>query len=127
MAAHEVAMLVYRADPAAEQDRAPRVLESFGLRSAEDLPCDRPIDEPDRDFERAAPVWSLAVGAGFEPAFQVKAKRVEIPRVLRQRMRLGQRHQVEMPVGLPQILDIADQAGVAIVERLAESQGRLDS
>ncbi len=42
-----------------------------------------------------------------------------------ERMRLGQRHQVQVAVRFPQVLDVTDPLRIAVVEQLAETQRRI--
>src|SRR5581483_10191373 len=96
-------------------------------RAAQELPRDRPVDQPDRGLERARPVRPAPVGARREPAVQLVAQRPEPAELARERVSLRERHQLQVPVRLPQILDVADEARVAVVEQLAERERRLDA
>ncbi len=121
-AADEGAVLVDRSQPA--------LLELFSLLEdlrTEKLVHRRPVGEPDRDFQRARPVRPVAVRAGDEPALQVLLDHVEVGALAAQRVRLGEHDEVAVAVRLPQVLDVADQVGVAGVEQLAEHRRRLDA
>src|SRR5207302_11295030 len=48
-------------------------------------------------------------------------------RLMRQRVRLRERHELQVAIRLPQVLDVPDDPRVAIVELLAEGEGRLDA
>src|SRR5690349_12092620 len=115
-------MLMDRFQPAPPEADAPGAFEQWRARSAEELPGDRPVDQPDRHFERARPVGAPGAGARGEPGLQVPTDDMEIPRVAAERVRLGQRHQMQMPVDLPEILDVSDQPGISVIEQLAETE-----
>ena len=117
--ADEMRVLVHRAQPA----RA----EFFVGDRPDELPGDRPVDEAHAGFERARPVRPAAVRAGDEPAIELRGERVEIMPVAGERVGLGQGHELQVPVRLPQVLDVADEVRVAVVEQLAEGERRLDA
>ena len=47
----------------------------------------------------------------------------EILRLAAQDVGLCKRHQMQMPIEFPEILDVSDQSGVTVVEQLAETKG----
>src|SRR5258706_15963122 len=98
MTAHELYMLVDRFEPAAPQARALGILEQRGARAAEELPCNRPIDQPDRHLERTRPVGTHAVWTRGKPAFQVLPQNMKISCIAAKRISLRQRHEMQMPV-----------------------------
>ena len=124
VAAHEPCVLINRFQPALPEPDALRVFEKRRARSAEELPGDRPVDEPDRRLECARPVGAHAVRARGKPALQVLPDNVEIVHIAAERIRLCQRHQMQMPVELPEILDVSDQPCVTVIEQLAEFERR---
>ena len=77
-------------------------------------------------FQRARPVRAVAVRAGEEPAVEVLGDGVEVRLLAGERVALRERHEVQVAVGLPQVLDVADHIRVAVVEQLAERERRLD-
>jgi hypothetical protein len=67
MVANEVGMAVYGSQPAFQEALPMYPLEQRRFLSAYGLPDNTPVDEPDPQFERAAPVGPLQVRALFEP------------------------------------------------------------
>jgi len=126
-AAHELGVLVHRAQPPLAQLGVARGLEHPAAHAADELPGERPVDEPDRGLERARPVGPQPVRAGDEPAVELLGELVEVLRLPARGVGLRQGHEVEMPVRRPQVRDVADQVGVAIVEGLAVDERRLDA
>ncbi len=76
-------------------------------------------------LEAAAPVDAKRIGRGLQPRLDQCAGAVEIPRLVSEMPRLRERHELEVAIDLPQVLDVADVARIAVVEALAERQGRL--
>src|SRR3954453_11901337 len=97
------------------------------MDAAEQLPGDGPIDQTDRHFQSTGPVRTQGIGTVIKPGFQVLAYDLQIDWIVIEHVGLRQRHEVQMPVGFPKVLDIANQLRVAIVEQLAETAGRLDA
>jgi hypothetical protein len=62
-----------------------------------------------------------------DPAVEVLAHRLRIACLARDGVRLRERDQVQVAVGLPQVLAVAHQPRVAIVELLAECERRVDA
>jgi hypothetical protein len=54
-------------------------------------------------------------------------ERLEVRLAAGERVGLRERDEVQVPVRLPQVLDVADQVLVAIVEQLAVDERRLDA
>ncbi len=52
---------------------------------------------------------------------------VEIAHIAAQRIGLRQRHQVQMAIDFPEILDVSDQLRVTVVDQLAKDERRLDA
>ena len=121
-AADERGVLVDRAQPEGLELRA-----FFQPFFSQELPGARPAHQAQRHLQRARPVRPVAVGAGEPPAFQMLLEGEEIFFVSRQGKGLRQRHQVQVAVGLPQVLDVAHQVAIAVVERLAEGERRFDA
>src|SRR5690606_34657720 len=61
------------------------------------------------------------------PALEQRADRIEVSAIARQPIRLRERHELEMPIELPQVLDVADEPAVAMIERLAVRERRGNS
>src|SRR5687767_5368778 len=68
---------------------------------------------------RAARVWTL-----LEPRIQQRTTGGGVTLVMRQVPRLRERQQLRVAARLPQVLDIADDPLVPVVERLAEREWR---
>ncbi len=92
--------------------------------AAQQLPRDAPVDQPDRDFQRARPVRAAPDRTLLDPRFDVLSHSVRVAQVAAQRVRLRERHQVQVPVGLPQVLDVADAPLVAVVDGACRAQRR---
>src|SRR5260221_2944853 len=123
----ELGVLVDRDQPALAEGAAILALEERRRRAANELPGERPVGERRARLERARPVGAHAEGAGDEPALELLAKRIPVPRLAGEREGLRQRHQLQVAVGLPQILDVAYARRVAIVELLAEGERHFDA
>jgi len=74
-------------------------------------------------LERARPVGPLAVRTCGEPAIQVLPDDVEIPHVAAERVRCASRHQMQMTIELPEILDVSDHPRITVVEQLLKLRG----
>src|SRR5690606_37560768 len=83
--------------------------------------------QANRDLERAAPVRTSEIRALAHPALEQRADRIEVSAIARQPIRLRERHELEMPIELPQVLDVADEPAVAMIERLAVRERRGNS
>ena len=57
------------------------------------------------------------VGTLLDPRIDLRLDRERVTRFARERVRLRELRQMQMPVRLPEILDVADDAFVAIVDR----------
>ena len=90
--------------------------EQLRAHAAQQLPGDAPVDEADAELQRADPVGPPAFRALLDPRIDLRLDGERISRVARERMRLRQQRQVQVPVRLPQVLDVADFAFVAIVD-----------
>src|SRR5213082_3149663 len=123
---YETCVLVDGIEPEPPELRPAAAGEERRGRPARELPGDRPVDEPDGRLERAAPVRAPPLWTGADPALEVLPENVQIPGFPGQRVALGQRHQVQMAIHLPQVLDVPDEAAVAIVEELARSERGFD-
>src|SRR5690349_10243575 len=102
-------MLIYGVQPAAHEPRAFRILEQRRGRTAEELPGEGPVDQPDGRLERARPVGALSVRAGSDPALYVLPDDVKMARIAAECIGLGQRHEMRMPAELPKVSDVAHQ------------------
>src|SRR5690606_12211920 len=58
------------------------------------------------------------------PALEQLAERIDVSAIAGQPISLRERDELEMPVELPQVLDVADEAGIAMVESLAVGKRR---
>src|SRR5690606_327553 len=94
------------------------------FRTPDELPGDAPVDQADGELERAGPVGAERVRALRQPGLEKTLQAREVGPVAGQPVRLGQHHQIEMAVDLPEELDVADEPLVAIVETLAEDERR---
>src|SRR6185295_12182655 len=124
-AAYEARMLVDRSQPAPAEARAIRTGEYLGAIAADQLPGDRPVDQPDRGLQRARPVGPPAAGAGAEPALQVLPDHREVARIAAEGIGLRQRDEMQVAIQFPEVLDVADPARIAVVEQLSETERRL--
>src|SRR5207247_1937580 len=114
VAADEQRMPEHGLQPLALQLRPCVVLEHRGRGPADELPRDGPVDEPHAELQRARPVRAQAVRTGREPALQVPPQDVEMTPFAAQRIRLSQRHEMQVAIELPKVLDITDASGIAI-------------
>ncbi len=101
--------------------------EDAALLAFEEEPRERPIHQPHRVLETHTPVDAARIRALREPRVEQCPATERIALLSCQVPRLRERHQLEMPVELPKVLDIADQRRIAIIELLAENQRRLGS
>src|SRR3954469_14435254 len=112
--ANEMRVLVHRAQPPA-----------FKLAVADrlhQLPGDGPVDQANARLERARPVRSATVRAGDEPAVELLGEDIVELALSRDRVGLRQRHEMQMAIRLPKVLDVADDVRVAVVKQLAEGE-----
>src|SRR5690606_30254236 len=113
-----------RAQPFVTEATPLRAVEQRRLRPPADHVGEMPVDQADRDLERAAPVRASEVRALPHPALEQLAERIDVSAIAGQPISLRERDELEMPVELPQVLDVADEAGIAMVERLAVGKRR---
>src|SRR5205807_1657056 len=123
---YETCVLVDGIEPQPLEVRPAAAGEERRGRAARELPGDRPVDEPDGRLERAAPVRAPPLWTGADPALEVLLENAQIPGFPGQRVALGERHQVQVAIQLPQVLDVPDEAAVAIVEELARGERGFD-
>ncbi len=117
-------MLIDRTQPARPKRLAVRPHEERRAIGTENVPGERPVGQPDRMLEAAAPVDAERIRRLLEPRIEQHATAIEITRVATQVPRLRERHELEVPVDLPEILDVADIARIAVVEALTEHERR---
>src|SRR5690606_17796701 len=121
---HEVAVAVDRIEPAAAEARTGRVRDQRRAGAAGDAIREVPVDQPDAELERAAPVRALEVRALLDPAVEQRLDALEISDVAGEPPRLSQPDDLEMAIQLPEVLRVADDPRVTVVERLAEAERR---
>src|SRR5947209_1683116 len=108
VAPDEFRVLIDRDQPALAKSPALVALEETGVRSTQQLPCRRPVDEPQRRLERARPVHAHAEWACGEPAVELLAQRLRMTLLCGERVRLRESDEVQVAVRLPEILAVAD-------------------
>src|SRR6185503_20575694 len=86
------------------------------------MPRERPVHQPKGVLETAAPVGAERIRALIEPRLEERSAGLEIALLTGEVPRLRERHQLVMPIDFPQVLDVADDARIAIVEALAEQE-----
>src|SRR6185369_219535 len=125
MAADEVAVLMNAREPPLAECCACRAVEQRRLRAAEQMPGERPVHQAQRQLEAAAPMRPPPVRTLLEPRIQQQLTTSgELP-VPGQMPCLRKGNQLRVPTRLPQILDVADQRFIAIVESPAVHQRRI--
>src|SRR5260370_34555743 len=124
---YEMAMLADGAQPVAPERVTLRAGEQRRAFCVEQLPGAGPVDQAHPRFESARPVRAQRVWTLLEPGREKSARALGIASLVRQVPRLRQGHQLQVTVQLPEILDIADDALVPVIDRLAVSEGDLDA
>src|SRR5690606_33244268 len=123
----ETVVQMDRAQPFVAEAAALGTLEQWRRGPSADHVREMPVDQANRDLERAAPVRTSEIRALAHPALEQRADRIEVSAIARQPIRLCERHELEMPIELPQVLDVADEPAVAMIERLAVRERRGNS
>src|SRR5690606_17639330 len=116
-----------RSQPSVSECTAFCVAEQRGVRPSDELPGDAPIDQPNTELERARPVRTAPRRTTIDPRIDVHAKRIHVYTLTSEHIRLGERWQMQVAIRFPQILDIAHQAFVPIIERARRQQRRVSS
>ena len=106
--------------PALPQPQAGITVEKRRCRTTEQVPGECPVDQPNGIFKCAGPSLTIRIRTGVEPGFEQAMTGAQPGLGFRQVIGLRQTDQLIVAVRLPQILDIAHQRRVAIVEPLAE-------
>src|SRR5882672_7475276 len=109
MRADKERVLIHRFQPALPKPRAFGVAKNVRVCAAHELPRCRPIDQAQTCLESARPVGPHPVRACAEPALQMLPHAGEVAWVVRKRVSLCERDEVQMAVDLPDVLDIAYQ------------------
>src|SRR6266566_3653152 len=91
------------------------------------MPSTGPIDEAHRQLERARPLRTPRIGALLQPRRQQAARGFSEAPFAREMPCLRQGDQFQMAVQLPEILDVAGDALIAVVDTLAEIERCLDA
>src|SRR5690606_857875 len=107
-------------EPPIQEALAGRTVEERRALAADDPIREMPVDQSDAELERAAPIRALEVRALVDPAVDETPDAGEITAVAAEAVGLCEPDDLEMPVELPYVLRIADDARVAVIERLAE-------
>src|SRR5690606_2355278 len=101
--------------------------EQRRLRAACDRVRQMPTHQPDTEPVRAAPVRSLQLRALPDPPLDEPSQPLEPGAIAGQHIRSSEPYELEMPIELPQVLGVADDPHVTVIERLAEYQRRRSS
>ena len=116
MAGDEMAMLPHRGEPTQAQRLPGIAREENGSFATQEVPGERPVHESQRKLKAASPVHPARVRTRAQPRIDECPASLRVPRIMRQMPCLGERHKLGMAIRLPQILDIPDEARVAIVD-----------
>src|SRR5882672_3585169 len=84
------------------------------------MPGAGPIGEAHRQFERARPMRTPGIRALVQPGHKQAACGFSKARLAREMPCLRECHQFQVTVQLPEILDVADDTLVPVVDTLAE-------
>src|SRR6266513_5186371 len=117
---YEMAMPVNCTEPEFPERLALLGREQRRRLAAQQMPGAGPIDEAHPQLKGAVPMGPLGIGTLLQPGRQQAACAFGKPRLAREIPRLRQSHQLQVAVGLPKILDVADDALIPIVDILAE-------
>src|SRR5262245_9554037 len=118
VAGDEMTVLIDRGEPARAEDITRVIGEDRRIQADEQVPRERPVREPHRVLEAAAPVGAERIRALADPGIDESATAERIALIPAQMPRLRQRHELEVPVDFPQVLDVADVPWIAVVEAL---------
>src|SRR6267378_2648413 len=89
------------------------------------MPGTGPIDKAHRQLERARPMRTPGIRALIEPGQKQAARGFRKARLPREMPCLSECHQLQVAVELPEILDVADDTLVPVVDTLAEIERHL--
>src|SRR6266705_5505998 len=123
MARYEMAMLVERGEPAFPERLA--LLGREQRLAVQQMPGTGPIDEPYRQLKGVCPLSTAGIRTLLQPGHQQATCAFGKARLAREMPSLRQGHQFQVPVQLPEVLDVADDALVPIIDVLAECKRRL--
>ncbi len=119
--AHEPRMSIHGLEPAVSEPCTARCIEDRRTRATQQMPHRRPVDQSNGGLERTGPVRSDTAWTRHEPALEVRPYRVRVTNVAAERVCLGERDEMSVPIELPQVFHVTDQARIPIVEQHAES------
>src|SRR6266496_4318719 len=127
VARYEMAVLVDRAEPAPPERLTLLGREQRRSLATQQVPGTGPIDEAHPQLKRTCPMGTAGIGALLQPGRQQATCSLSKARLAREMPCLRQGHQLQVAVGLPEILDVADDALAPAIDILAETERRLNA
>ena len=124
VAVDEMRVAVDVVEPARAQRLPTGAVEQSAVVPADQVPGDRPVQQPQGQFERAGPVRAERVGCGVHPRTQQRAHAVQVLAVAAQVVGLRQQGQLQVARRLPEVFAVAHHALIAVVDGLAEAHRR---
>src|SRR4029077_14677600 len=119
-----MAMLTHCAQPAVFEGLALLTLEQHRAIAVEQMPRTRPVGKAQRKLQATAPVRPHQVWTLRDPRIEERPAALGVASLPGKPPGLGQGHELEVAVRLPEILDVANQCRLPVVERLAEDKWR---
>src|SRR5258708_12636202 len=89
------------------------------------MPGASPIDEAHRQLKRTCPMGTAGIRALLQPGQEQATCSFGKARLASEMPCLRQGHQLQVAVGLPEILDVADNALIPVINILAECERRV--
>jgi hypothetical protein len=123
----ELGVLVDRFQPAVAEARSVLAAKSGASTPPSSCQANAQLVTRSPAFERARPLRPMRNGHASHQLSRCEPYRPRSISVGGEHVGLRERHQVQVAIGLPQVLAVADQRRIAIVELLAEGERRLDA
>src|SRR5258708_9882621 len=124
---YEVAVLIDCDEPALPERLTLLRSKQRRILAAQQMPGTGPIDEAHRRLERDRPLRTPGIGTLLKPGQQQATLRFGEARFAREMPCLRQSHEFQMAVQLPEILDVANDTLIPIIDALPEFQRYLPS
>src|SRR4029453_15861559 len=97
MTGDELAVLIHARHPALFERLADRAGKDRRCIAVQQMPCERPVHQPNRMFEAARPMHAGWIRTLIEPRFEQYPATFRIFVFMREAPRLSQRHELRMP------------------------------